>query len=126
MDWLKTAFQVETQGMGMIEITGQVQALIHEWLVQEGICFLFLPHTSASLVTCEAYDPSARQDVEQFYERLVPESQSWYRSTLTNSSLTIPIDGRKLSLGTWQGIFLFEHRARPHRRSLEIRCLKVS
>lgn len=140
MDWLKTALQIETQGKGMIELTRQVQALIHEWQVQEGMCFLFLPHTSASLVTCEAYDPSARQDVEQFYERLVPERQNWYRhtlegaddspshirSTLTNSSLTIPIDDGKLSLGTWQGIFLFEHRARPHRRNLEIRCLKVS
>jgi len=140
MDWLKTALQIETHGKGMIEITEQVQARIRQWHMREGMCFLFLPHTSAALVTCEAYDPSARLDVEQFYQQLAPERQSWYRhtlegaddspshirATLTGSSLTIPVDDGKLSLGTWQGIFLFEHRATPHHRRLDIRCLKIS
>lgn len=139
MDWLKTTLHIETHGKGMLEITDRIQTLVREWKIQEGICFLFLRHTSASLSTCEAYDPSARRDVEEFYERLAPEGQNWYRhtfegpddspshirSTLLQSSLTIPIDDGQLSLGTWQGIFLFEHRSRPHHRELLIRCLKV-
>lgn len=139
MDWLKTTLQIETKGKGMIEITPHIQSVLRDWKVQEGMCFLFLPHTSASLVTSEAFDPSARQDVEEFYDRLTPERQSWYRhtlegvddspshirTTLTNTSLTIPIDNGTLSLGTWQGVFLFEHRSRTHHRQLEMRCLKV-
>jgi len=140
MDWLKTSLQIETRGKGMQEITDQIQSVVREWNIQDGVCFLILPHTSASLVTCEAYDPSARYDVEEFYERLAPERQIWYqhtlegpddspshiRTTLSQNSLTIPIDDGCLSLGTWQGIFLFEHRSHPHRRELLIRCLKVS
>ncbi|MGV8026088.1 MAG: secondary thiamine-phosphate synthase enzyme YjbQ [Anaerolineaceae bacterium] len=140
MDWLKTSLQIETHGKGMYEITDPIQSVVREWSIQEGICFLFLQHTSASLITCEAYDPSARRDVEEFYERLAPERQSWYRhtlegpddspshirTTLTQNSLTIPIDDGRLSLGTWQGIFLFEHRSTPHQRELLIRCLKAS
>ncbi len=140
MDWLKTSLHIETDGKGMLEITDQIQTLVREWKVREGMCFLFLPHTSASLSTCEAYDPSARRDVEEFYERIAPEEQNWYqhtlegpddspshiRSTLMQSSLAIPIDDGHLSLGTWQGIFLFEHRSNPHRRELLIRCLKAN
>ena len=139
MDWLKTTLQIETKQKGMIEITSQIQSVLRNWNVQEGMCFLFLPHTSASLVTSEAFDPSARQDVEEFYDRLTPERQSWYqhtlegvddspshiRTTLTHTSLTIPIDNGSLSLGTWQGVFLFEHRSRTHHRQLEVRCLKA-
>jgi secondary thiamine-phosphate synthase enzyme len=104
------------------------------------MCFLYIPHSSASLLISESYDPSAREDVETFYEREVPENQAWYchtlegpddspshiRATLTQPSLSIPIDDGHLSLGTWQGIYLFEHRARSHRRQIVIRCLKVS
>jgi len=140
MDWLKTSLFIETHGKGMNEITDQVQSVVREWNIQEGMCFLFLPHTSASLATCEAYDPNARHDVEEFYERLAPERQSWYqhtlegtddspshiRATLMQSSFTIPIDNGRLSLGTWQGIFLFEHRSHPHRRELLIHALKVA
>ena len=100
---------------------------------------MFLPHTSASLTICENYDPESREDVESFFERVVPENQPWYkhtlegpddspshiRSILTQPSITIPIDKGKLSLGTWQGLFLFEHRAVPHNRNLLVRCLKV-
>ena len=139
MDWLKTSLHIETHGKEMLDITDQIQSLVREWGIQEGMCFLFCPHTSASLATCEAYDPSARRDVEEFYERLAPERQNWYqhtlegpddspshiRATLTQSNLTIPIDNGCLSLGTWQGIFLFEHRSHSHRRELLIRCLKV-
>lgn len=140
MDWLKCDLQVQTDGKSMLEITDLIKTQLRAWDVREGICYLFLPHTSASLVTCEAYDPSAQSDVEGFFDRLAPERQDWYRhtlegsddspshirSTITHSSLTIPIDDGHLGLGTWQGIFLFEHRAHPHRRNLTIRCLKVN
>lgn len=140
MDWLKESLFFETRGKGMYLITREVQELISEWQVQEGMCVLFVPHTSASLVLSENYDRDSRLDVEQFLERLVPENQAWHQHTLeggddspshmrtviTSSSLTIPIDQRKLSLGTWQGIFLFEHRIGPMQRKILARCLKVT
>jgi secondary thiamine-phosphate synthase enzyme len=140
MDWFKETLTFSTQGKGMYPVTDSVETVIRQWGIQEGMCFLFLPHASASLVISESYDPSARMDVEGFYERLVPEKQSWYqhtlegpddspshiRSTLTQNSIPIPIDNGRLSLGTWQGVFLFEHRTRPHQRRLLVRCLKIS
>jgi len=103
------------------------------------MCFLFLPHTSASLVLSENWDPTARADLETFMERLVPEHDTWYthdlegpddatshiRAMLTATSLTIPVDDGNLSLGTWQGIYIFEHRAHPHRRKVLMRALSV-
>ena len=139
MEWLKDTLEFNTHGKGMIEITQAVQQCIHGLKIREGMCFLYIPHASASLTISESYDPSAQKDVEEFYERAVPENQSWYehtlegsddspshiRATLTQTSLSIPIDGGKLSLGTWQGVFLFEHRSRSHRRQIFIRCLKA-
>ena len=104
------------------------------------MCYLFIPHTSASLVISENYDPTAKLDLETFMDRLVPESQPWHehtlegpddspshmRAILTATSLTIPIDDGRLSLGTWQGVYLFEHRRRGHRRQVLLRCLKAS
>jgi secondary thiamine-phosphate synthase enzyme len=98
-----------------------------------------MPHTSASLVVSESYDPTARMDLETFLENLVPENQPWHRHTLegpddstsriravlTLTSLTIPIEEGSLALGTWQGIYLFEHRSRPHRRNVLVRCLGI-
>jgi secondary thiamine-phosphate synthase enzyme len=103
------------------------------------MCFLFLPHTSASLVMSENWDPTARADLETFMERLVPERERWYthtlegdddatshiRAMLTDTSLTVPVDAGKLSLGTWQGIYVFEHRTRPHQRKVLLRVLSV-
>ncbi len=140
MDWLKTSLFIETHGKGMYKITEQVQSVVREWKMCEGMCFLFVPHTSASLITCEAYDPSAQHDVEEFYERLAPERQNWYRhtlegaddspshirATLTQSSCAIPVDDGRLSLGTWQGIFLFEHRAHAYRREVLMRALRIA
>jgi secondary thiamine-phosphate synthase enzyme len=140
MDWLKDTLVFETRGKGMYIKTREIQGLISEWKVQEGMCFLFVPHTSASLVLCENYDPDSRADVEQFLERLVPENQVWHkhileggddslshmRTAITNSSMTIPVDQRKLSLGTWQGIFFFEHRLGPMQRKIQVRCLKIT
>lgn len=139
MEWLKDTLEIQAHGKGMLEITDQVESCIRTWKIQEGMCFLYIPHASASLTISESYDPSARRDVEEFYERAVPENQSWYqhtlegpddspshiRTTLTQPSLSIPIDGGRLNLGTWQGVFLFEHRSRHQRRRILIRCLKV-
>ena len=139
MDWYKSTLEISSRGKGLHDITETVRGQIRTWNVQEGICYLFLPHTSASLVLSENWDPTARADLETFMERLVPERDSWYthdlegpddatshiRSMLTDTSVTIPVDDGNLSLGTWQGIYLFEHRARPHRRHLLIRVLRV-
>ena len=140
MEWLKEKIIVETRGKGLYPITQQLSPVIQSWGVREGICHLFLPHTSASLVINESYDPSARQDMEAFMEHLAPEGEAWHRHTLegrddspshmrailTATSLSIPVDDGALSLGTWQGVYLFEHRVRSHRRSVLIRCLKAS
>lgn len=140
MDWLKDTLNIETRGKGLYLVTKMVHSLLDEWKVQEGMCILFIPHTSASLAFCENYDPDSRADVEQFLERIVPENQPWHkhtleggddspshmRSVITHNSLTIPVDRHNLSLGTWQGIYLFEHRRAPMLRNILVRCLKVT
>lgn len=140
MEWFKTTLAVETKGKGMYNFTRLVENRLQEWGLQEGICHLFVQHTSASLVISESYDPSARMDMEVFMDKIAPEGEAWYRHTmegaddspshiramLTNTSLSIPVDAGQLSLGTWQGIYLFEHRTRGHRRRVLLRCLKVS
>jgi secondary thiamine-phosphate synthase enzyme len=107
--------------------------------VREGLCTLYVQHTSASLLISENYDPSAALDMETFMERLAPERQAWYRHTLegdddspahlramlTATSESIPVDEGRLSLGTWQGIYLFEHRASSHKRQVLVRVLDV-
>jgi secondary thiamine-phosphate synthase enzyme len=139
MQWYKGTIHVNTRGKGLYPFTGEVASFIHDKKVQEGICFLYIQHTSASLVISESYDPSAREDLEIFMDRTAPENQSWYRHTLegaddspahiramlTSTDLSIPVDGGKLNLGTWQGIYLFEHRSRSHRRQVLIRCLEM-
>jgi secondary thiamine-phosphate synthase enzyme len=140
MEWLKTTLEISTPGKGLHNFTGQVEDCLRQWEVQEGICHLFVQHTSASLVVSESYDPSARLDLEAYMDRLAPENQPWYRHTmegaddspshmramLTNTSLSIPVDHGQLNLGTWQGIYLFEHRSRGHHRKVLVRCLKVA
>jgi secondary thiamine-phosphate synthase enzyme len=139
VNWFKDTIEVSTRGKGLYPFTDAVNNRIRQWDIQEGMCYLYVRHTSASLVISESYDPSAKQDLEAFMERLVPEGQPWHRHTmegaddspshmramLTDTSMTIPIDGGQLSLGTWQGIYLFEHRARGHRRQVLLRCLGV-
>lgn len=139
MKWYKTALEISTHGKRLHDITDMVRNQLYDWKVREGMCFLFLPHTSASLVLSENWDPTARADLETFMEHLVPEGDSWYthdlegpddatshiRSMLTDTSVTIPVEDGNLSLGTWQGIYIFEHRARPHRRNVLMRVLDV-
>ena len=137
MKWNKDTLKITSQGKGLYPFTSQVENLIRAWEVNEGMCFLYMPHTSASLVVSENYDPTAKIDLEEFMERLVPENQAWFRHTLegsddstshmramlTSTSLAIPIDEGKLSLGTWQGRYLVEHRVRTHQRKVLVRCL---
>ena len=122
--------EVRTKGKGTYEITAEVARIVEASGVQNGIATVFLQHTSASLVIFENADRSARVDLEAYFERLVPEdadylthtaegpddSTSHIRMVLTRSSEVIPIAEGRLQLGTWQGIFLFEHRRAPHQR----------
>ena len=139
MNWYKTTLEIPTRHKGLHDFTEMVRAQLRTWNVREGMCFLFVQHTSASLVMSENWDPTARADLETFMERLVPESDTWYthdlegeddatshiRAMLTDTSLTIPVDDGNLSLGTWQGIYLFEHRAHPHWRKVLMRVMSV-
>jgi secondary thiamine-phosphate synthase enzyme len=139
MDWYKEVLEINTCGKGLYLFTDLVEGYIQKLGVTEGMCYLYVPHTSASLVISESYDPTAKVDLEAFMERLAPEDQSWHRHTLegrddspshmrsilTQTSVTIPIDDGKLSLGTWQGIYLFEHRVRSHHRKVFLRCLRI-
>ena len=140
MNWHKTTLEISTNGKGLSDITKTVHAQLQGWGVREGMCFLFIQHTSASLVVSENWDPTARADLGTFMERLVPEGESWYthdlegaddatshiRAMLTDTSLTIPVDDGNLSLGTWQGIYVFEHRSHPHARKVLMRVLQVT
>ncbi len=127
-------FTVATRGKGTYEITEQVARAVASSGVQEGTVTVFVRHTSCSLIIMENADPSARRDLEKFFERLVPEDTSWFehtaegaddstshiRSVLTRSSEVIPIAGGRMQLGTWQGVFLFEHRRASHRREIAL------
>jgi secondary thiamine-phosphate synthase enzyme len=139
MNWHKTTIEISTRGKGLYDFTETVRAQLRAWNVGEGMCYLFLQHTSASLVMSENWDPTARADLETFMERLVPEKDRWYthnlegaddatshiRAMLTDTNLMIPVDDGNLSLGTWQGIYLFEHRTGPHVRKVLMRVFHV-
>src|SRR5207248_6712676 len=124
-------FEVRTNGKGTYEITNEVQEKIDKSDLRSGTVTVFVQHTSCSLTMMENAAPAARRDLERFFEKLVPEdadyehddegrddSTSHIRMVLTRSSETIPIVDGKMALGTWQGIFLFEHRRAPHRRKV--------
>ena len=127
-------FSVDTPGQGLHEITPQVSRIVQVAGVAEGLCTVYGRHTSASLVIQENADPSARSDLERWLKRLVPEGDPFYehdaegpddmpshiKAALTATSLSIPILGQKLALGTWQGIYLWEHRRRGSRRELVV------
>ncbi|MFU8803951.1 MAG: secondary thiamine-phosphate synthase enzyme YjbQ [Bradymonadaceae bacterium] len=125
---------VETGGQGMVEVTDRVVDIVQESGVDEGLCTVFIQHTSASLVIQENADPSARRDLENWLNRLVKEDDPLYTHTyegpddmpshikgaLTQTSLSIPIADGELVLGTWQGIFVWEHRRAPMGRRLVV------
>lgn len=126
--------EIDTSGKGLVEITSRVANAVAETGVKEGLCTLFVKHTSASLVIQENADPAVGRDLQAWLERLVPEHDSLYTHTeegpddmpshikgaLTATSLAVPVEGGRLGLGTWQGIFLWEHRSAPKRRQLLI------
>lgn len=122
--------EIRTRGKGLHPITDLVQGVVSSSGVSEGLCTVMVQHTSASLTIQENADPSAAHDLEQWLERLVPEDDprfthtaegpddmpSHIKAALTSTTLGIPVSGGRLALGTWQGIWLWEHRRRPHLR----------
>jgi secondary thiamine-phosphate synthase enzyme len=131
------SFSVQTRGKGTYEITEAVDRVVRESGVRTGTATVFVQHTSASLVIYENADPSARVDLHAFFERLVPEGSDYFvhtdegpddmpshlRMVLTRTSEVVPLAQGRLQLGTWQGIFLFEHRRQPHRRNVVVTVL---
>jgi secondary thiamine-phosphate synthase enzyme len=125
---------VETRGRGTYDVTEEVRRFVTGCDVDTGLCHLFVRHTSASLILCENADPDVRRDLETFMSELVPDGDVRFihtmegpddmpahvRSVLTHTELTIPIRAGALALGTWQGIYLWEHRHAAHRRALII------
>jgi len=121
---------VRTSGRGFIELTQDIASAVRSSGIAEGLCNAFVPHTSASLLAGENWDESVRRDLEAFMSRLVPDGDPRYehaaegpddmpahiRAALTQSSIVLPVAGGKPQLGTWQGIYLWEHRAAAHER----------
>jgi secondary thiamine-phosphate synthase enzyme len=128
----QTSLEFRTRGRGTAEITADVQRAVAASGIQKGICNVFLQHTSASLILCENADPDVRRDLETLLQRLAPDGDPAYahdaegpddmashaRSILTSNSLSIPFADGKLMLGTWQGIYLYEHRTAKHVRNV--------
>ncbi len=128
---------IRTQGKGLSEITRPISDWVASLAVDTGMLTVYLRHTSASLTIQENADPDVVYDLEQFFARLVPEDNRLYRHTmegpddmpahiraaLTQTHLSIPVIGSRLALGTWQGIYLFEHRRRPHRRTIVLHAI---
>ena len=126
--------EVRTNGKRLYEITDEVQSKIDKRGVQNGTATVFVQHTSCSVIIMENADPTARRDLEEFFDRLVSEDVDYFthrsegnddmpshiRMVLTRTSETVPIVDGKMQLGTWQGIFLFEHRRAPHRRRISL------
>ncbi len=130
----QSSIEVRTRGRGTYEITGEVQQVVSASGVRRGLCHVFIHHTSASLMLCENADPSVRRDLEAFMSRLAPDGDSLFthttegpddmpahvRSVLTQTGLDLPVDNGRCTLGTWQGIYLWEHRHAPHTRRLTL------
>lgn len=125
---------IETNGRGTIDISHDIQKVVEENNIQTGLCHLFLQHTSASLILCENADSTVRVDLESFMARIAPDGDPSYRhdmegpddmpahirTILTQNSLTLPISNGRCALGTWQGVYLWEHRTISHTRKLVI------
>jgi secondary thiamine-phosphate synthase enzyme len=131
---MNATLTIPTAGPGLYEVTDRVSEIVGRAALAEGLCTVFIRHTSASLTIQENADPSARRDLEAWMERLVPAADSLFTHTaegpddmpshikaaLTATSLAIPIVDGGLALGTWQGLYVWEHRQRPHRRQLVV------
>ena len=131
--------EISTRGPGLYEITARIAALIEEGGIATGLLTLFCRHTSCSLLIGENADPDVQTDLKSFFDRLVPQDMDFIvhkdegpddmpahlKTALTQTTLGIPLANSRMVLGTWQGIFLFEHRARPHRRHIVLHLLGV-
>ncbi len=132
-----TELIIETPGRALLDVTAQVTRWVRSERMQQGLLTIFCRHTSASLLIQENADPSVRTDILSYFDRIAPEDDRLYthdaegpddmpahlRTALTQVQLTIPLVAGDLSLGTWQGIYLFEHRRAPHRRRLALHLL---
>ena len=132
--YIQQTLQLTTSGRGMCEITGQIQSVVQPCGIVTGLCHVFIRHASASLIICENADPDVRVDLESFMQKLVHDGDPMFvhtcegtddmpahvRSVLTQSELTLPICQRQLALGTWQGVYLWEHRQRGHSRQVTL------
>jgi secondary thiamine-phosphate synthase enzyme len=128
---------ISTRGKGLYEITRDVRKWVAEQKIESGLLTVFIQHTSASLVIQENADPDVRRDLAEFFERLVPENTPWFRHTteggddmpshiraaLTSAQLSIPVRDGQIALGTWQGIYVFEHRSEPQVRHVLMHVL---
>ena len=127
---------VRTSGRGLVDVTAKVRGFLTTHRCETGLMTIFCRHTSASLLIQENADPSVRSDMEAYFERIAPESTMYehdtegpddmpahLRTALTQTHLAIPVVGGELALGTWQGIYLFEHRRAPHTRELILHLL---
>jgi secondary thiamine-phosphate synthase enzyme len=125
---------IASRGRGTYDITREVGTTVRESSIETGLCHIFVHHTSASLILCENADPTVRRDLDAFMARLAPDGDPLFdhtqegpddmpahvRSILTTMDLTVPVSGGRCALGTWQGIYLYEHRTHPHRRQVTV------
>ena len=130
----QSSFRIQTHGRGLHDVTPAVEAIVADSGTVTGLAHVFIHHTSASLIIQENADPDVRRDLDAFFNRLVPDGDSLYRhidegpddmsahvrSVLTASSLTIPVTQGSLGLGTWQALYLWEHRTAPHNRRITV------
>lgn len=137
MQQFSKRLQVPTRGKGLYEISGEVARWLGDCSISRGLLTVFIQHTSASLTIQENADPDVVHDLNVFFGRLVSEDQKLYRHTiegpddmpahirsaLTLTQLSIPVESGRMTLGTWQGIYVFEHRSAPHRRSVQLHLL---
>jgi secondary thiamine-phosphate synthase enzyme len=137
MRQLQQSFAVETRGKGLYDVTARVQSVVQQSGISSGLCTVFVAHTSASLLIQENADVEVQRDLERFFARLVPEGDPLFkhveegpddmpahvRAALTQTSLGVPVTGKRLALGTWQGMYVYEHRNRPHTRTLIVHVL---
>ncbi|MBK1623005.1 secondary thiamine-phosphate synthase enzyme [Afifella marina DSM 2698] len=130
---VQSGLSLPTRGQGFIDITAELQEWLREAGARSGLLCVFVRHTSASLTIQENADPSVQTDLLTALDRLAPQNAGWVHDTegaddmpahirtmLTDVSLTVPVEDGRLALGTWQGVYLVEHRTRPHRRSLKL------
>jgi len=140
MKQVQFRFTISTEGRGIYCISREVCDWVHQQDIQSGLLTLFIPHTSASLLIQENADPDVLEDLNRFFNRLVPDGDSLFqhraegpddmpahiRSALTQTHLSIPVQAKKPSLGIWQGIYLFEHRTHPHKREVILHLIGES